>query len=141
MSNLPLNVFDLLVNSSNRYLPLQDNTKMGYPVDVYHNDEVLVFEIPVVGGNREDLSINVEGELLKISYKKSTVDRDSYTYIYKGIAKRNFDLSWKVSSKFDLKNLTANFSKGLLTITVPIAEESKPKQIEIVDLDSKLLEQ
>jgi HSP20 family molecular chaperone IbpA len=52
-------------------------------------------------------------------------------YIHKGIAKRSFNLGWKIDSKFDLKKIVAKFENGLLTIGIPFAKESQVKLINI----------
>ena len=36
-------------------------------------------------------------------------------YIHKGIAKRSFNLGWRIDSKFDLSKANAEFKDGLLT--------------------------
>jgi HSP20 family protein len=84
----------------------------------------------VVGLDKEDIQIQVQGENLRIKYEKPKQEEERVN-IYKGIARRSFDLEWKVSTKFDLSKLEASLEKGLLTIFVPLSEERKPKMIEI----------
>ena len=52
-------------------------------------------------------------------------------YIHKGIAKRSFNLGWKIDSKFNLSSATAEFKNGLLQIVIPYSENSKPKALKI----------
>ena len=52
-------------------------------------------------------------------------------YINRGIAKRSFNLGYKIASKFDLSKAEAMMENGLLGVRIPFAEEAKPKSIKI----------
>jgi HSP20 family molecular chaperone IbpA len=106
------------------------DNKINYPVDIYETGNGLRFELAVVGLNQEDLDILVEGDTLRITHDRKTAD-ELRPYIQKGIARRSFDLAWKVAMKFDLQGLTASMDKGLLIIDIPVSEERAPKKISI----------
>ena len=105
--------------------------KINYPVDIYETENGLRFELAVVGLNQEDLDLQVEGDTLRITHDRKT-EEESRNYIQKGIARRSFDLAWKVAAKFDLNQLTAVMDKGLLIIDIPVSEERAPKKIQIL---------
>lgn len=132
ISSWELDPFDLLwkniFDGTSNFSTLVD--KINYPVDIYEEGNGITFELAVVGLDKEDIQIEVQGENLRIKYEKPK-DAKERLHVYKGIARRSFDLAWKVSSKFDLSKLEASLDKGLLTIFVPLSEERKPKMIEI----------
>ena len=129
----------LFKNFFDRASAFQSNidSKINHPVDIILKDEVLVFEIAAVGLEKKDIELQVEdGNCLKVSYSKPSIDSnnseiDAGQYIHKGIAKRSFELGWKISPKFDLTKIDAKMEYGLLTISVPITPESRPKTIKI----------
>ena len=105
------------------------NQKISYPVDIYETENGLCFELAAVGVDKIDLEIQVDGDTLRVSHEgKQDQERN---YIARGIARRSFDLAWKVASKFDLSQLEAKLSKGLLIIDIPYAESKAPKKISI----------
>ena len=104
--------------------------KINYPVDIYETDNGLCFELAAVGLDKIDIDIQVEGDTLRVSHENRN-DNEIVNYIARGIARRSFDLAWKVASKYDLSQLEAKLSKGLLTIDVPYAESKAPKKISI----------
>ena len=106
------------------------DNKINYPVDIYEIENGLRFELAVVGLNQEDLDIQVEGDTLRITHDRKTAD-EYRPYIQRGIARRSFDLAWKVAMKFDLTQLTATMDKGLLIIDIPVSAERAPKKISI----------
>jgi HSP20 family protein len=109
--------------------------KISHPVDIYENKNGLHFEIACTGLTKSDIEINIEGDILKISYNKpkdeACCEVDDCKYIHRGIAKRSFNLGYKVASKFNLSESSAEMKDGLLRISVPFAEESKPKALKI----------
>jgi HSP20 family protein len=109
--------------------------KISHPVDIYENKNGLHFEIACTGLTKNDIEINIEGDILKISYNKlkdeACCEVDDCKYIHRGIAKRSFNLGYKVASKFKLSESSAEMKDGLLRISVPFAEEAKPKALKI----------
>ncbi len=109
--------------------------KIPHPVDIYENKDGLHFEVACTGLSKEDVELNIEGDILKISYSKDAeaadVEAQERNYLHKGIARRSFNLGYKVTSKFKLADATAEMKNGLLKISVPFAEEAKPKALKI----------
>ena len=111
--------------------------KINYPVDIYETEKGLCFELAVVGLDKDDLEIQTDGDTLRITHEgKNDNERN---YIAKGIARRSFDLAWKVVSKYELSKLEASLDKGLLIINVPYAESKAPKKVEIKTNSKSLL--
>ena len=104
--------------------------KVTHPVDIFETQDGIRFEVAAVGLNQDDIEILVEGDLLRIKYEK-VLPFDQEACIYKGIKRSGFDLSWKISSKFDLTQLKASLDKGLLSLTVPVGEGKAIRKIEI----------
>ena len=105
--------------------------KLTHPVDIFENKHGLHFDIACTGLSKSDIEINIEGDVLRISYNKETGEYVERNYIYKGVAKRSFNLGYKIASKFDLLKSEAMMENGLLAIRIPFAEEAKPKSLKI----------
>jgi HSP20 family molecular chaperone IbpA len=109
--------------------------KLSHPVDIYENPEGLHFEVACTGLTKDDVDINIEGDLLIIRYNKDNdekcCDVNNCNYIHRGIARRSFSLGYKIATKFNLPEASAEMKNGLLKISVPFAEESKPKSLKI----------
>ena len=128
------NPFDILFrnffNAEESFAPAF-NSKQPHPLDIYYNEEGLHFEVACTGLTKEDISISVEGDLLKISYKKPESELDFSGYIYHGLSKKSFDLGYKISPKYNLTKIDAQMENGLLKLHIPVSEESKTKTIKI----------
>ena len=127
------NPFDILVRNffqdASQFSPLAE-TKLSHPVDIYTNDKGLIFDVACTGIAKEDIEILLQDNILRINYTKAKEEED-VDYIHKGIAKRSFNLGWKIDSKFDLSKAVAKFENGLLTIGVPFSKGSELKTLQI----------
>jgi HSP20 family protein len=100
--------------------------------DVYENKDnfTVVAELP--GVNKEDIAISLHEGRLSISGERKREEKSENTEVYRaervfGRFQRTFTLPAAVSAE----KVNAKFADGVLTITLPKAEEAKPKQIGV----------
>ena len=126
-----LDPFDLLwrdlFETNSRFSAITQ--KISHPVDIFETKDGIRFEVAAVGLDKEDIDIIVDGDQLQITYEKP--NRPEESPIYRGIKRSSFNLTWKISTKFDLNKLDATLDKGLLILSVPTAEGKAVKQIKI----------
>jgi len=127
-------LFRNLFKADGVFQPTTFENKQPHPLDIFYDEEGLHFEIACTGLTKKDIQLEIDGDLLKIIYDKPTFDfeeEDYSGYIYKGLAKRSFNLGYKVAAKFELEKLEAEMKDGLLHLFIPIAESKKAKTIKI----------
>jgi HSP20 family protein len=127
------NPFDILVRNffqdAGAYRPLAES-KLPHPLDIYERDNGLGLDIACTGIDKKDIEILIEGNIIKVNYERPKAELDD-EYIHKGIAKRSFNLGWKIDSRFNLSKATAEFKNGLLQIVIPFAKGLEPKTLII----------
>ena len=132
-SNWTFDPFDVvwknILDSNSKFNTIE--SKINYPVDIYETETGLRFELAVVGLDKSDIEILVESDILRITHSKKETEGTEKSYLQRGIARRSFDLAWKIASKLNLNKLEANMDKGLLVIDIPYAEEKAPKKVTI----------
>jgi HSP20 family protein len=101
-------------------------------VDMYETENEVVVKAAVPGLKSEDVQINVTGEILTIKgeVKESAESKDKAYHIREqrwGAFERSLSLPTMVVSD----KARAEFENGILTITLPKAEEVKPKTVSI----------
>ena len=128
-----LSPFDILIkdffNSDTEFRPAHQ-TKINHPVDIYEANDSLNIDIACVGLTKKDIEITVEGDILKVEYNRDKSKNDE-TYVHRNIAKRSFNLGWRISRRFDLSKLNAKLELGLLQLSAPLTEDNKPKTVTI----------
>lgn len=105
--------------------------RVNHPVDIYEDDNGLCIDIACVGLTKKDIDLTIEGDILRVEYKKVTTKDSVVNYIQKNIAKRAFNFGWRISRRFDLTKLDAKLQNGLLHLHAPYADDSKPKAVTI----------
>ena len=126
--------FDILFRnhfkSDSTFQPV-GNFKQPHPVNIFYNDAGLHFEVACTGLTKKDIVMDIEGDILKISYKKPVDDEIHPGMIHHGLSKKSFDLGYKIAPKFNLGGIDATLANGKLDIFIPLAEEAKPKSVKI----------
>ena len=123
-------LFRNLFNAESQFAPALQS-KQPHPVNIFYDDKGLHFEVACTGLTKKEVDINIEGDILKISYKKPETEEFHEGTIYNGLSKKSFNLGYKIAPKFDLSTTEAELANGLLTIFIPLAEDAKPKSIKI----------
>jgi|TARA_R110000803_G_scaffold66370_2_gene127839 HSP20 family molecular chaperone IbpA len=131
----PPSPFDILFrnhfNAEDQFAPAL-NSKQPHPLNIFYDDSGLHFEVACTGLTKKDVILDIEGDILKITYNKAEDKGDDFEgYIYHGLSKKSFDLRYKIAPKFDLSITEAEMIDGLLAIFIPLAEDAKPKSIKI----------
>jgi HSP20 family protein len=127
-----LDPFDLLwrdlFETNSRFSAITQ--RVTHPVDIYETENGIRFEVAAVGLDSKDIDIQIDNDQLRIKYEKPPIENEE-SAIYRGIKRSSFDLTWKISTKFDLSKLEAGLDKGLLTLDIPTAEGKAIRRIEI----------
>ena len=127
---------DILVknffNAEQEEFQQPNNRILNHPVDIYEDKQGLNFDIACTGLTKKQIELKVEDDVLRVIYTKKDKDEPKDLHIYhSGIAKRNFNLGWKIARRFDLSKIEASMKDGLLKLFIPLTPESKPKTVSI----------
>lgn len=133
-------IFDDFFGSSWPAANLGDSplySRNSYPkVDVLEYEDKYVLEADLGGLSKDDVSVEIEGNLLVIrggKRSKNTADEKA-RYVYREIKRSSFVRTFTLGRDVDRENVKADFVDGLLTITMKRvkAEEKKPERIKLL---------
>jgi len=100
-------------------------------LDLYESGDHLVAVVELPGMRKEDLDISLHDGALTISgeRKRESTNGDTAqrTERYVGTFRRSITLPTRV----DASKVSATYENGVLKVTLPKAEEAKPKQIQV----------
>ena len=101
-------------------------------LDLRENDDQIVVRVEVPGVESDDIDINVNGQVLTISGEKkdgTAGDQEGYRYSERRFG--SFKREVRLSSTVDVEAVSAEHLNGVLTITLPRAQEAKPRRIPV----------
>jgi HSP20 family protein len=101
-------------------------------LDLYQSNDNLIAVVELPGMRKEDIEISLHDGTLTISGERkressSNDDKAERTQRYIGAFRRSIALPTRV----DANKVSATYRDGILTVTLPKAEEVKPKQIQV----------
>ena len=127
--------FDILVKNffnTEEQFQTPTNKIINHPVDIYEDGDGLHFDVACTGLTKDLIDIKVEDDILRVSYKKEDLPKcENLHFYHSGIAKRSFNLGWKIARRFELAKIEASMKDGLLKLFIPLTPESKPKTVSI----------
>lgn len=98
-------------------------------IDVHDTEDALVLTLDVPGIRTEDLNVTFEEDKLTIAgERKKTSDK---RYVIRERARGPFRRTIKVSVPVDGNGIRAETENGVLTITLPKAENARPRKIKV----------
>lgn len=104
-----------------------------YPlVNMYEDNDNLVVTAELPGTGKDDVSVTYSDGVLTIAGRRAVPERvKSMTEIRRERATGEFQKTIRVPSKVTSDKMSASFTNGVLTVTMPKAEEAKPRTISI----------
>lgn len=108
--------------------PEQKNGNCAPSVNIYNQESSFIIEMAVPGIAKEDFNISLEQQTLKIiaDAKENEVADDKFL-------RREFSLSgvnrsFALPKNIDIENISADFSNGILKVTLPRKQETIVKK-------------
>ena len=117
--------------------PLQDSESVSSrgwmpAVDIRETDEAVILYAELPGLTREEVEITLENNVLTLGGERKLqqgVNQNEFHRIERAYG--TFSRSFSLPTNLDTDKVTASFENGVLAVTLPKAEESKPRTISI----------
>jgi HSP20 family protein len=116
-----------------RPLSVRDGWSMASPaIDMYQTDNEVVVRASIPGIKAEEVQINVTGDILTLKGEaKQEEERKERSWHIREQRFGSFERSIVLPTDVKSDQAEAVFENGILTITLPKADEVKPKTINI----------
>ena len=100
-------------------------------LDLYQNNDNVVAVVELPGMRKEDIDISLHDGMLTIAGERQSSSGEGEnaerTERFSGKFRRSITLPTRV----DAGKVSASYKDGILTVTLPKAEEAKPKKVEV----------
>jgi len=104
----------------------------GPALDVHETGDDIVITAALPGVKPEDVDITITGQTLTIRGEfKADENVEKGQYLYRERRHGSFHRQLQLPVRVQGDAATASYEDGLLTLTIPKAEEVKPRQIEV----------
>jgi HSP20 family protein len=128
----PFRDLDRLFNQAARAVGVDGRTM---PMDLYRNGDVFTVKMDLPGVDPKSIDIDVDDRVLTVRAERAGEEVDSSDDKNGWVSRER---SWgtyarqiSLGSGLDLASIQANYADGVLTLTIPVAEEAKPRKISV----------
>ncbi len=102
------------------------------PLDIYQTDKNLIVKATLPGVKPEEVDISLSGDSVTIKGEhKEEQESKEENYFRREIKYGSFNRTARLPVPIKSDKAEATFDDGVLTLTLPKAEESRPKKINI----------
>ncbi len=107
-------------------------TGSAMPMDLTRSKEHFVARIDLPGVDPETIDIDVEEGTLTIrAERKAPVREEGVEWLVRERSSGTYARQLTLGNGVALDRITADYSDGVLTIVIPVAEEAKPRKVAV----------
>ena len=102
------------------------------PVDIFEDDQGITVLADLPGVSREQLGVRVDGDSLIIEASSNSIAvPQGMELLYSEAQFPSYRRQFTLSRELDAGRIEAALTNGVLRLTIPKAEDAKPRRIEV----------
>lgn len=101
------------------------------PMDAYREDDHFVVHFDLPGIDPASIDLTVEKNVLTVSAERQWQAGDNQQVIASERPQGTFSRQLFLGEGLDTERVEASYENGVLTVTVPVAEQAKPRKVLI----------
>ncbi|MCG2798779.1 MAG: Hsp20/alpha crystallin family protein [Cellulomonas sp.] len=108
-----------------------DRAAATMPLDLYRTGDHYVLHLDLPGVDPGTIDVNVEDRTLTIRAQRTATAEGDVQWLAKERPVGTYARQLTVGRGLALDAMAATYTDGVLTLTIPVAEEAKPRRIEV----------
>ena len=107
------------------------------PIDAYRKDETFYVHLDLPGVRPDDVDITVERNVLTVHAERRGPTSESVELLANERPQGTFTRQLFLGDTLDTEKLQADYDAGVLTLRIPVAEQAKPRKVQITSSDQR----
>ena len=108
-----------------------DRAAATMPMDLYRAGDHYVLRLDLPGVDPGSIDVNVEDRTLTVGAQRTAATEADVQWLAKERPTGTYARQLTVGRGLALDQIAATYADGVLTLTIPVAEEAKPRKIEV----------
>ena len=108
----------------------------GMPMDAYREDDQFIINFDLPGVDVSSVDLTVEKNVLTVTAERQWQPRENQQVVAAERPQGNFSRQLFLGEGLDPDRVEARYENGVLTVVIPIAEQAKPRKVEIASGDA-----
>jgi HSP20 family protein len=113
----------------------RESVRTSTPMDAYRHEDHFVVEIDVPGVAPDSIDLTVEKNVLTVTAVRQRSFAEGDEVLVAERPQGEFSRQLFLGEQLDADRISAEYDNGVLTLTVPVAEQAKPRKVEITGTD------
>jgi HSP20 family protein len=101
------------------------------PMDVLRSGDQFICKFDLPGIDADTLDVSAENNTLTVRAERQRRDPDDSTYLVSERASGTYSRQLVLGDGLAVDDIRADYTDGVLTLTIPVAEQAKPRKIEV----------
>ncbi|NYE19069.1 Hsp20/alpha crystallin family protein [Microbacterium immunditiarum] len=106
------------------------------PMDLYRDGDHYVLTADLPGIDPGSVDIDVDGQLLTIRAERTLPSGEGVKWITREREAASFVRQLNLGQGIDTDRISAGYSNGVLSVTIPVSEQAKPRKIPVSTEDA-----
>ena len=107
------------------------------PMDAYRRGDEFYIHLDLPGINPDSIDLTVEQNVLTIRAERGPVQADGAEMIVSERPNGIFTRQVFLGESLDADKIAADYTAGVLTLTIPVREAARPRSIQITSSDNR----
>ncbi len=107
------------------------------PMDAYRQGDNFYICLDLPGISAESIDLTVEQNVLTVRAERVPLDADGAETIVAERTYGTFTRQVFLGETLDAEHIDADYTAGVLTLTIPVHEAAKPRNIQVTSRDTK----
>ena len=103
----------------------------GMPMDAYREGDRFVVHFDLPGVEASSIDLTVEQNVLTVSAERQWQPAEHEDVVVSERPQGHFSRQLFLGESLDADRVEASYHGGVLTVTIPVAEQAKPRKVEI----------
>ena len=101
------------------------------PMDAWEHDGLYTLRFDIPGVDPSHVDLTVEGGLLTVTAECPVEENEGATWLLRERPSGTHRREVRLGSRLDTGDVTASYDNGVLTVTIPVRQEARPRRVEI----------
>jgi HSP20 family protein len=101
------------------------------PMDAYREGDRFVIHVDLPGVDPDSVDLTVEKNVLSITAQRRWELSEDHEVVVRERPQGSFNRQLFLGEGLDPEGIEAGYDYGVLTVTIPVAEQAKPRKVEI----------
>ena len=101
------------------------------PLDLYRTEDTYVLSVDLPGVDAGSIDVDVDGRVLTVRAQRTAASVEGATWLSRERTSGSYVRKLRLGDGIDTEGIAADYANGVLTVTLPVSEQAKPRKVTV----------